>query len=73
MAVEKDKVLKSIITYREYFEYFKKVGLYKPGGQLFIFPNSTTSIVDKKLEASKGIIKKRLTSLDPNAILGLSD
>ena len=32
MAVEKDKVLKSIITFREYFEYFKKVGLYKPGG-----------------------------------------
>jgi len=31
MAEEKDKVLKAIMTFRESFEFFKKVGLYKPG------------------------------------------
>lgn len=64
MAQEKDRVLKSIIIFREYFEYFKKVGLYKPGGTLFIFPNSTSSIVDKKAESQRTIIKKRVSSLD---------
>lgn len=39
MAQEKEKVLKAIVGYREIYEYFKKVGLYKPGGSLFAFPS----------------------------------
>jgi hypothetical protein len=31
MAEEKDRVLKAIMAFRESFEFFKKVGLYKPG------------------------------------------
>jgi hypothetical protein len=31
MAEEKDRVLKAIMTFRENFEFFKKVGLHKPG------------------------------------------
>lgn len=43
MAKERDKVLKAIIHYRECFEYFKKVGLYKPGSKLYGFPNDTSN------------------------------
>ena len=31
MAEEKDRVLKAIMTFRESFEFFKKVGMYRPG------------------------------------------
>lgn len=31
MAEEKDRVLKAIMAFRECFEFFKKVGLYRPG------------------------------------------
>jgi hypothetical protein len=37
--------------------------LYKPGGTLFIFPNSTTSVVDKNMEARKTIIKRKMDPL----------
>lgn len=39
MKDEKDKVLNAIIHYRECFEFFKKVGLYKPGGTIYGFPD----------------------------------
>jgi hypothetical protein len=39
MAEEKDRVLKDIIGYRECFEFFKKVGLYKPGQPSLKFPS----------------------------------
>jgi|LauGreDrversion4_2_1035121.scaffolds.fasta_scaffold18480_2 hypothetical protein len=43
MAEEKERVLKAIIHYRECFEYFKKVGLYKPGSAIFGFPSDNTN------------------------------
>ena len=63
MAKERDKVLKAIIHYRECFEYFKKVGLYKPGGALFGFPNDVSegnTLVVKS--ENKNIIKRKVTN-----------
>jgi hypothetical protein len=38
MQVEKDRVLKAIISYRECFDFFKNVGLYTPGKTHQRFP-----------------------------------
>ena len=74
MAVERERVLKAILHYRECFEYFKKVGLYKPGGIIFGFPGddnvgstmiNTGGEVVKRPEA-KTIIRKRVNDQDPS-------
>ncbi len=60
MAKEKDRVLNAIIGYRECFEYFKKVGLYKPGSTLFAFPADKKNADGAKKEVVKNIIKRKV-------------
>jgi hypothetical protein len=44
MQEEKDRVLKAIIGYRECFEFFKNVGLYKAGQASYRFPSDQAAL-----------------------------
>jgi hypothetical protein len=62
MAEEKDRVLKAIVAFRDNFEFFKKVGLYKPGQV------TSTPAVAVKEEIAKVILsRKKNSKMDTNA------
>ena len=60
MAEEKDRVLKAIVAFRDNFEFFKKVGLYKPPQQ-----SQSSSVAAKEETQTKVIIsKKKISKMD---------